>query len=33
MTVPGSCLHRMRASLHIIAQGFGFTKDFLKDVE
>jgi hypothetical protein len=28
MTVLGSCLHRIRASLHIIAQGFGFTRDF-----
>ncbi|MCZ6722769.1 MAG: hypothetical protein O6938_02505, partial [Gammaproteobacteria bacterium] len=28
---PGSCLHRIRASLHIIAQGFGFTRDFLKE--
>jgi hypothetical protein len=28
MTVLGSCLHRIRASLHIIAQGFGFTGDF-----
>ena len=31
MTVPGSCLHRIRASLHIIAQGFGCTRDFLKE--
>jgi hypothetical protein len=31
MAVLGSCLHRIRASLHIIAQGFGFTRDFLKD--
>ena len=31
MAVPGSCLHRIRASLHIIAQGFGFTRDFLKE--
>jgi hypothetical protein len=31
MTVLGSCLHRIRASLHIIAQGFGFTGDFLKE--
>jgi len=31
MTVLGSCLHRIRASLHIIAQGFGFTRDFLKE--
>ncbi len=30
MTVLGSCLHRIRASLHIIALGFGFTGDFLK---
>jgi len=30
MAVLGSCLHRIRASLHIIAQGFGFTRDFLK---
>ena len=28
MTVLGSCLHRIRASMHIIAQGFGFTGDF-----
>ena len=34
MTVLGSCLHRIRASLHIIAQGFGFTGDFtLKGTE
>ena len=31
MAVLGSCLHRIRASLHIIAQGFGFTRDFLKE--
>ena len=31
MTVLGSCLHRIRASLHIIAQGFGFTGDLLKE--
>jgi hypothetical protein len=31
MTVLGSCLHRIRASMHIIAQGFGFTRDFLKE--
>ena len=31
MTVLGSCLHRIRASLHIIAQGFGFTRDYLKE--
>jgi len=31
MAVLGSCLHRIRASLHIIAQGFGFTMDFLKE--
>ena len=31
MAVPGSCLHRIRASMHIIAQGFGFTRDFLKE--
>jgi hypothetical protein len=31
MAVPGSCLHRIRASMHIIAQGFGFTSDFLKE--
>jgi len=31
MTVLGSCLHLIRASLHIIAQGFGFTRDFLKE--
>ena len=31
MTVLGSCLHRIRASLHIIAQGFGFTRDILKE--
>jgi hypothetical protein len=24
-------LHRIRASMHIIAQGFGFTRDFLKE--
>jgi hypothetical protein len=34
MTVLGSCLHRIRASLHIIAQGFGFTRNFtLKGTE
>ena len=31
MTVLGSCLHRIRASMHIIAQGFGITRDFLKE--
>jgi hypothetical protein len=31
MAVLGSCLHRIRASMHIIAQGFGFTRDFLKE--
>jgi len=31
MAVPGSCLPRIRASMHIIAQGFGFTRDFLKE--
>ena len=31
MAVFGSCLHRIRASKHIIAQGFGFTRDFLKE--
>ena len=31
MTVLGSCLHRIRSSLHIIAQGFGFTRDILKE--
>jgi hypothetical protein len=31
MAVLGSCLHRIRASLHIIAQGFGFTRNFLKE--
>ena len=31
MTVLGSCLHRIRASLHIIAPGFEFTRDFLKE--
>ncbi len=31
MAVLGSCLHRIRASLRIIAQGFGFTRDFLKE--
>ena len=31
MAVLGSCLHRIRASLHIIAQGFGFTRDYLKE--
>jgi hypothetical protein len=31
MAVLGSCLHRIRASLHIIAQDFGFTRDFLKE--
>ncbi|MCZ6669059.1 MAG: hypothetical protein O6932_10385, partial [Gammaproteobacteria bacterium] len=31
MAVPGSCLHRIRASLHIIAQGFESTRDFLKE--
>ena len=31
MAVLGSCLHRIRASLHIIAQSFGFTRDFLKE--
>jgi len=31
MAVLGSCLHRIRASLHIIAQGFGFTGNFLKE--
>jgi len=30
MTVLGSCLDRIRASLHIIAQGFGFTGHLLK---
>ena len=34
MVVLGSCLHRIRASMHIIAQGFGFTRDFtLKGTE
>ena len=28
MTVLGSCLHRIRASLHSIAQDFGFTGHF-----
>jgi hypothetical protein len=28
MAVPGSCLHRIRASMHIIAQGFGLMKYF-----
>lgn len=26
MTVLGSCLHRIRASMHIITQGFGLMK-------
>ena len=34
MAVLGSCLHRIRASMHIIAPGFGFTRDFtLKGTE
>ena len=26
MAVPGSCLHRIRASMHIIAPSFGLMK-------
>ena len=31
MAVLGSCLHRIRASMHIIAQGFGVMKYFPVD--